>query len=118
MCRSLNVLRVHSFDTSIVNFEIDFNHSRQAFSRLEEVQNTLVLPSTENTDSSLDMPSLVKVLVDTYAVGIPVSGQITRNLDEDVSVRVLAAKQWPDITTSSAFRPHIWRPPSPRFSRC
>ena len=56
---------MHSFDTSIVNFEIDFNHSRQAFSRLEEVQNTLVLPSTENTDSSLDMPSLVKVLVDT-----------------------------------------------------
>jgi hypothetical protein len=67
------------------------------------------LAPTEETDSSLGMPSLVKVLVDTYAVGIPVSRPITRNLDEDVSVRVLANNPGSDVRTFSDLLHHIRR---------
>jgi transposase len=47
---------------------------------------------------------LVKVLVYAYAVGIPASRQIARELEEDVAFRVLAANQRPDFRTISDFR--------------
>jgi transposase len=47
---------------------------------------------------------LVKVLLYAYAVGIPASRQIARELEEDVAFRVLAANQRPDFRTLSDFR--------------
>jgi transposase len=47
---------------------------------------------------------LVKVLFYAYAVGIPASRQIARELEEDVAFRVLAANQQPDFRTISDFR--------------
>ncbi|MDF0666772.1 MAG: IS1182 family transposase [Nitrospira sp.] len=47
---------------------------------------------------------LVKVLLYAYAVGIPASRQIARELEEDVAFRVLAANQRPDFRTISDFR--------------
>lgn len=47
---------------------------------------------------------LVKVLLYAYAVGIPASRQIARELKEDVAFRVLAANQRPDFRTISDFR--------------
>jgi len=82
--------------------------------------NTITLAQTEETDSSLGMPSTVKVLVDTYVVGIPVLLQITPSLDEDVSVRVLANNPGPDVfdlqTFSDLFQ-HIRRSCLPCLSR-
>ncbi len=42
---------------------------------------------------------LVKVLLYAYAVGVPASRQIARELEEDVAFRVLAANQRPDFRT-------------------
>ncbi len=50
-----------------------------------------------------DPRMLVKVLLDAYAVGVPASRQIARELDEDVAFRVLAANQRPDFRTISDF---------------
>jgi transposase len=47
---------------------------------------------------------LVKVLLYAYAVGVPASRQIARELEEDVAFRVLAANQRPDFRTLSDFR--------------
>ena len=47
---------------------------------------------------------LVKVLLYAYAVGIPASRQIARELEEDVAFRVRAANQRPDFRTISDFR--------------
>ncbi|MGH7256499.1 MAG: transposase, partial [Nitrospirales bacterium] len=47
---------------------------------------------------------LVTVLRDAYAVGIPASRQMARELEEDVAFRVLAANQRPDFRTLSDFR--------------
>lgn len=47
---------------------------------------------------------LVKVLLYAYAVGVPASRQIARELEEDVAFRVLAANQRPDFRTISDFR--------------
>jgi transposase len=47
---------------------------------------------------------VVKVLLYAYAVGIPASRQIARELEEDVAFRVLAANQRPDFRTLSDFR--------------
>jgi transposase len=47
---------------------------------------------------------LVKVLLYAYAVGIPASRQLARELEEDVAFRVLAANQRPDFRTISDFR--------------
>jgi transposase len=47
---------------------------------------------------------LVKVLLYAYAVGIPASRQIARELEEDIGFRVLAANQRPDFRTISDFR--------------
>ena len=47
---------------------------------------------------------LVKVLLYAYAVGVPASRQIARELEEDVAFRVLAANQRPDVRTISDFR--------------
>jgi len=47
---------------------------------------------------------LVKVLFYAYAVGIPASRQIARELEENVAFRVLAANQRPDFRTISDFR--------------
>ena len=47
---------------------------------------------------------LVKVLLYAYAVGIPASRQIARELEENVAFRVLAANQRPDFRTISDFR--------------
>jgi transposase len=47
---------------------------------------------------------LVKVLFYAYAVGIPASRQIARELDENVAFRVLASNQRPDFRTISDFR--------------
>lgn len=47
---------------------------------------------------------LVKVLLYAYAVGIPASRQIARELEDDVAFRVLAANQRPDFRTISDFR--------------
>lgn len=47
---------------------------------------------------------LVTVLLYAYAVGIPASRQIARELEEDVAFRVLAANQRPDFRTLSDFR--------------
>ncbi|MDI3466196.1 MAG: Mobile element protein [Nitrospira sp.] len=47
---------------------------------------------------------LVRVLLYAYAVGIPASRQIARELEEDVAFRVLAANQRPDFRTLSDFR--------------
>lgn len=47
---------------------------------------------------------LVKVLFYAYAVGIPSSRQIAKELEEDIAFRVLAANQQPDFRTISDFR--------------
>jgi transposase len=47
---------------------------------------------------------LVKVLLYAYAVGVPASRQMARELEEDVAFRVLAANQRPDFRTISDFR--------------
>lgn len=47
---------------------------------------------------------LVAILLYAYAVGIPASRQIARELEEDVAFRVLAANQRPDFRTLSDFR--------------
>ena len=47
---------------------------------------------------------LVKILLYAYAVGIPASRQMARELEEDVAFRVLAANQQPDFRTISDFR--------------
>lgn len=47
---------------------------------------------------------LVKGLFYAYAVGIPASRKIARELEEDVAFRVLAANQQPDFRTISDFR--------------
>ena len=47
---------------------------------------------------------LVKILFYAYAVGIPASRQIAKELDENVAFRVLAANQRPDFRTISDFR--------------
>lgn len=47
---------------------------------------------------------LVTVLLYAYAVGVPASRQIARELEEDVAFRVLAANQRPDFRTLSDFR--------------
>lgn len=47
---------------------------------------------------------LVTVLLYAYAVGIPASRQIARELEENVAFRVLAANQRPDFRTLSEFR--------------
>ena len=47
---------------------------------------------------------LVKVLFYAYAVGIPASRQIARELEENIAFRVLAANQQPDFRTISEFR--------------
>lgn len=47
---------------------------------------------------------LVKVLFYAYAMGIPASRQIARELEEDIAFRVLAANQRPDFRTISDFR--------------
>ena len=47
---------------------------------------------------------LVKVLLYAYAMGIPASRQIARELEDDVAFRVLAANQRPDFRTISDFR--------------
>ena len=47
---------------------------------------------------------LVKVLLYAYAVGIPASRQIARELEEDVAFRVRAANQRSDFRTISDFR--------------
>ena len=47
---------------------------------------------------------LVKILFYAYAVGIPASRQIARELDENVAFRVLAANQRPDFRTLNDFR--------------
>jgi transposase len=47
---------------------------------------------------------LVKILFYAYAVGIPASRQIARELEENVAFRVLAANQRPDFRTISDFR--------------
>lgn len=51
-----------------------------------------------------DPRMLVKVLLYAYAVGIPASRQIARELEENVAFRVLAANQRPDFRTLSDFR--------------
>jgi transposase len=51
-----------------------------------------------------DPRMLVTVLLYAYAVGIPASRQIARELEENVAVRVLAANQRPDFRTISDFR--------------
>lgn len=51
-----------------------------------------------------DPRMLVRVLLYAYAMGIPVSRQIARRLQEDVAFRVLAANQRPDFRTLSDFR--------------
>lgn len=51
-----------------------------------------------------DPRMLVRVLLYAYAVGIPASRQIARELEEDVAFRVLAANQRPDFRTLSDFR--------------
>ena len=51
-----------------------------------------------------DPRMLVRVLVYAYAVGIPASRQIARELEEDVAFRVLAGNQRPDFRTISDFR--------------
>ncbi|MDF0672718.1 MAG: transposase [Nitrospira sp.] len=51
---------------------------------------------------------LVTVLRYAYAVGIPASRQIARELEEDVAFRVLAVNQRPDFRTLSDVRkPHL-----------
>lgn len=47
---------------------------------------------------------LVTILLYAYAVGIPASRQIARELEEKVAFRVLAANQRPDFRTLSDFR--------------
>jgi transposase len=47
---------------------------------------------------------LVTILLYAYAVGIPASRQIARELEENVAFRVLAANQRPDFRTLSDFR--------------
>ena len=47
---------------------------------------------------------LVKVLFSAYAVGIPASRQIAKELEEGIAFRVLAANQQPDFRTISDFR--------------
>ena len=47
---------------------------------------------------------LVKVLFYAYAVGIPSSRQIARELEENIAFRVLAANQRPDVRTIRDFR--------------
>ena len=47
---------------------------------------------------------LVTILLSAYAVGIPASRQIARELEETVAFRVLAANQRPDFRTISDFR--------------
>lgn len=47
---------------------------------------------------------LMQGLLYAYAVGIPASRQIARELEEDVAFRVLAANQRPDFRTLSDFR--------------
>ncbi len=51
-----------------------------------------------------DPRMLVTVLLYAYAVGIPASRQIARELEENVAFRVLAANQRPDFRTISDFR--------------
>lgn len=51
-----------------------------------------------------DPRMLVRVLLYAYAVGIPASRQIARELEENVAFRVLAANQQPDFRTISDFR--------------
>ena len=51
-----------------------------------------------------DPRMLVTILLYAYAVGIPASRQIARELEEDVAFRVLAANQRPDFRTISDFR--------------
>lgn len=51
-----------------------------------------------------DPRMLVKILLYAYAVGIPASRQIARELEENVAFRVLAANQRPDFRTISDFR--------------
>ena len=46
----------------------------------------------------------MKILFYAYAVGIPASRQIAKELDENVAFRVLAANQRPDFRTISNFR--------------
>ena len=50
-----------------------------------------------------DPRMLVTVLLYAYAVGIPASRQIARELEENVAFRVLAANQRPDFRTISDF---------------
>lgn len=47
---------------------------------------------------------LVTILLYAYAVGIPASRRIARELEENVAFRVLAANQRPDFRTLSDFR--------------
>ena len=52
---------------------------------------------------------LVTILLYAYAVGMPASRQIARELEENVAFRVLAANQRPDFRTISDFRASsIW----------
>lgn len=51
-----------------------------------------------------DPRMLVTILLYAYAVGIPASRQIARELEEDVAFRVLAANQRPDVRTLNDFR--------------
>lgn len=51
-----------------------------------------------------DPQLLVTILLYAYAVGIPASRQIARELEENVAFRVLAANQRPDFRTLSDFR--------------
>lgn len=53
-----------------------------------------------------DPRMLVTILLYAYAVGIPASRQIARELEENVAFRVLAANQRPDFRTISDFRKH------------
>ncbi len=60
--------------------------------------------SVTRGNAPYDPRMLVKVLLYAYAVGVPASRQIARELEENVAFRVLAANQQPDFRTISDFR--------------